>query len=143
LVTAATLAFEIGDFSRFEKAKQLMSYLGLVPREMSSGERTTKGAITKAGNSHVRRVLCEAAWNYRHGVTGAAIRKRRESAPEKIRTIAEKAQERLHERYRHLMLRRKETNKVNVAISRELVGFIWAIGHEVEKTKKENAQMKN
>lgn len=134
LVTAATLAFEIGNFSRFEKAKHLMSYLGLVPREMSSGERTTRGPITKAGNSHIRRVLCESAWNYRHAGTGQAIKKRRSSTPPKVKAIAEKAQERLHERYKHLMLRRKETNKVNVAISRELVGFIWAIGREVEQT---------
>ena len=133
LVTAATLAFEIGNFGRFGKAKHLMSYLGLVPRESSSGERTRLGAITKAGNAHVRRVLCEAAWNYRHAGTGEAIRKRRSSVPPKIRAIAEKAQERLHERYKHLMRRRKETNKVNVAISRELAGFIWAIGQEVER----------
>jgi len=133
LVTAATLAFEIGHFERFAKAKHLMSYLGLVPKEMSSGERTVKGSITKAGNAHVRRVLCEAAWNYRHPGTGKAIRKRRAETSPTVQAIAERAQERLHEKYRHLMLRRKETNKVNVAISRELVGFIWAIGQEMER----------
>lgn len=132
LVTAATLSFEIGDFMRFQKPKQLMSYLGLVPREMSSGERTVKGPITKAGNAHVRRVLCEASWNYRFVGTGKAIAKRRANAPERVRAIAAKAQERLSERYRHLVLRRKELNKVNVAVSRELVGFIWAIGQEVQ-----------
>lgn len=135
LVTAATLAFEIGHFERFGKAKHLMSYLGLVPREMSSGERTVQGAITKAGNSHVRRVLCEAAWSYRFAGTGAAIRKRRATTSSPVQVIAEKAQERLHERYRRLVLRKKEINKVNVAISRELVGFIWAIGQEVERNQ--------
>jgi transposase len=132
LVTAATLAFEIGSFKRFAKAKHLMSYLGLVPRESSSGESVVRGSITKAGNAHVRRVLCEAAWNYRYSGTGDAIRKRRALVPKEVQVIAEKAQERLHERYRHLMLRRKEMNKVNIAISRELVGFIWAIGQQLE-----------
>jgi transposase len=132
LVTAATLAFEIGQFTRFEKAKHLMGYLGLVPSETSSGERVVKGSITKAGNSHVRRVLCEAAWNYRFSGEGRAIKKRRASTPPAVQAIAAKAQERLHQKYKHLMLRKKEPNKVNVAISRELVGFIWAIGRELE-----------
>jgi transposase len=135
LVTAATLAFEIGDFRRFEKAKHLMSYLGLVPREMSSGERVARGSITKAGNSHVRRVLCEAAWAYRFKGTGAAIAKRRAASSQAVQCIAQMAQERLHERYRHLVLRKKELNKVNVALSRELVGFIWAIGQEVTQSR--------
>jgi transposase len=133
LVTAATLAFEIGSFTRFEKASHLMSYLGLVPRESSSGERTVKGEITKAGNAHVRRVLCEAAWSYRYPGTGTAIAKRRSQVPAGVKAIAEKAQERLHSRYVQLSLRRKEINKVNVAISRELAGFIWAIAMKVEK----------
>lgn len=132
LITAATLAAEIGDFGRFAKAKHLMSYLGLVPREHSSGERTTQGSITKAGNAHVRRVLCEAAWNYRTGGAGKEILRRRALAKPPIQQIAEKAQQRLHHRYRYLMLRKKEANKVNIAVSRELVGFIWAIAREVE-----------
>jgi transposase len=132
LITAATLVFEIGHFTRFAKATHLMGYLGLVPRESSSGERVVKGSITKAGNSHIRRVLCEAAWNYRHGQTSKAITKRREAAPPKVREIAAKAQERLHSKYVKLMYRRKEANKINVAISRELAGFIWAIGIEME-----------
>jgi len=133
LVTAATLAFEVGSFKRFARPKHLMSYLGLVPRENSSGERIAKGSITKAGNSHVRRVLCEAAWSYRFAGTGAAIQKRRGATTAVIQNIASRAQERLHEKYRRLMLRKKEINKVNVAISRELAGFIWAIGQEVEQ----------
>lgn len=136
LVTASTVAFEVGNFLRFEKARHLMSYLGLVPREHSSGERVVRGGITKAGNSHVRRVLCEAAWNYRFAGTGRDVAKRRTAAPPKVQAIAAKAQDRLHERYRRLAhVRRKETNKVNVAISRELVGFIWAIGREMEAAK--------
>lgn len=135
LVTAATLAFEIGDFRRFSSPRPMMSFFGLVPRESSSGERVARGSITKAGNAHVRRVLCEAAWNYRFRGAGAAIRKRRDAVPAEVRAIAEKAQERLHGRYRDLALRKKELNKVNVAISRELVGFIWAIGRQLEEAK--------
>jgi transposase len=132
IITAATLAAEIGNFARFAKAKHLMSYLGLVPREHSSGDRMAQGSITKAGNAHVRRVLCEAAWNYRTHGAGKDILRRRGTTTSAIQKIAEKAQERLHHRYRQLMLRKKEANKVNVAVSRELAGFIWAIGREVE-----------
>jgi transposase len=134
LITAATLAFEIGSFGRFEKAKHLMSYLGLVPSEHSSGERVAKGSITKAGNAHIRRVLCEAAWSYQYGGTGTEIIKRRAHVSAAVRAISEKAQERLHGRYLSMVRRKKELNKVNVAISRELAGFIWAIGREVEKS---------
>jgi transposase len=140
LITAATLVFEIGHFTRFAKAQQLMSYLGLVPREASSGERITKGSITKAGNSHIRRVLCEAAWNYRYGQTSKTIAKRRAATSPGVQAIAEKAQVRLHDRYERLMNRRKEANKINVAISRELAGFIWAIGVEVETKPKKEAK---
>lgn len=137
LVTASTLAFEIGDFGRFGKAKHLMSFMGLVPRENSSGERVSRGSITKAGNAHVRRVLCEAAWNYRNPGTGAAIKQRRAAAPISVQRIAVKAEARLHEKFKRLMLRRKEPNKVNVAVSRELVGFIWAIGQEMSVSSKQ------
>jgi transposase len=65
-ITAVTLATEFGTFSRFEKAAQVMSYTGMVPSEHSSGPRSRRGAITKTGNSHLRRVLVEAAWHYRH-----------------------------------------------------------------------------
>jgi transposase len=134
LITAATIAAEIGNFSRFAKAKHLMSYLGLVPGEHSSGERIAHGSITKAGNAHVRRVLCEAAWNCRTDGAGKTIRARRALTDETVQQIAEKAQERLHHRYRHLAMRRKEANKINVAMSRELAGFIWAIARHVEGT---------
>ena len=131
LITAATIAAEIGDFQRFAKAKHFMSYVGLVPREKSSGEREWRGAITKAGNSHVRRVLGEAAWHYRFSGTSSAMAQRRRAVPERIRAIAAKVQERLHDRWSRMSLRGKESNKTNVAIARELAGFIWAIGQEV------------
>lgn len=66
LQAAMVLATEIGDWRRFAKPSQLMTYVGLVPREDSTGARERKGAITKAGNSHCRHVLVQAAWSYRH-----------------------------------------------------------------------------
>jgi transposase len=131
LITAATVAAEVGDFHRFAKAKHFMSYLGLVPREASSGEREWRGSITKAGNSHLRRVLGEASWHYRFGQTSASIVKRRKEVSVKVRAIADKAQDRLHQRWQRMTLRRKESNKVSIAVARELAGFIWAIGQEV------------
>lgn len=135
LVTAATIAAEIGDFHRFAQAKHFMSYLGLVPREASSGEREWRGSITKSGNAHLRRVLGEAAWSYRFGGTGAAIRKRRAQVGTDVQAIAAKAQERLHQRWQRMTLRKKEVNKVNIAIARELAGFIWAIGRAAQQRK--------
>lgn len=133
LVTAATIAAEVGDFHRFAGAKHFMSYLGLVPREASSGDREWRGSITKAGNAHLRRVLGEASWHYRFGSTGDAIAKRRSRVTAPVQAIADKAQERLHQRWQRMTLRRKEVNKVNIAIARELAGFIWAIGKEMQK----------
>lgn len=132
VVTAATIAAEVGDFHRFARASHFMSYLGLVPREASSGERERRGSITKAGNSHLRRVLGEASWHYRYAGTSTAISKRRQRVHEEVRGIADKAQVRLNDRWKRMTLRGKETNKVNVAIARELAGFIWAIGRQVK-----------
>ena len=104
-----------------------MAYLGLVPSENSSGERHRRGAITKAGNVHVRRLLIEAAWHYRHrpGV-GAGLRRRRQGQPSAILTIADRAQHRLCRRFRHLTERSKPFSKAVVAVARELIGFVWA-----------------
>lgn len=133
VVTAATVVAEIGDFQRFAKAKHFMSYLGLVPREASSGEREWRGSITKAGNSHMRRVLTEAAWHYRHSThaSSGAIYQRRQAVELPVREIAERAEARLHHRWRQMTARKKEPNKVNIAIARELSGFIWAIAQQV------------
>lgn len=127
-VTAMTILAELHDFCRFEDPRQLMSYLGLVPSEHSSGERTRRGAITKSGNSHVRRVLVETAWHYRHrpGV-GVKLRRRREGQPREIVALADRAQRRLYRRFHRLVLASgKPSQKAVVAIARELVGFLWA-----------------
>src|SRR5436190_2840372 len=104
LVTAVTIAAEVGELSRFAKPRQLMGYSGAVAREHSSGERTRRGGITKAGNAHLRRVIVEAAWAYRHRpAVGADLRKRQVSASAEVKEIAWKAQHRLHARYRTLL----------------------------------------
>ena len=133
LVTAVTIAAEVGELTRFAKPRQLMGYSGAVASEHSSGERTRRGGITKAGNAHLRRVIVEAAWAYRHRpAVGAALRKRQVAASAEVKEIAWKAQHRLHARYRALIGRGKCKQQVITAIGRELLGFIWAIGVLVE-----------
>jgi len=125
-VTAITVVAELHDFRRFRSARELMAYLGLVPSEYSSGESRHQGSITKAGNSHARRVLVEAAWHYRHrSKPGKTLRRRREGQPARVIALADRAQQRLCRRYQHLVERGKPTPKVVVAIARELVGFLW------------------
>src|SRR5438309_6352850 len=104
-----------------------MAYLGLVPSEYSPGETQRRGALTKAGNSHARRVLVEAAWHYRHRPTiGRALANRSQGQPDEIVSHAWRAQQRLHRRYRHLLGHGKRTPVAVAAVARELVGFIWA-----------------
>lgn len=129
LLTATTVVAEIGDLKRFASAPQLMGYLGVVPSEHSSGNSKSRGGITKTGNGHVRRVLVEAAWTYRHPARKTAVLQRRaERTPEAIQEIAWKAQTRMCARYRSLEGRGKLKVQVCTAIARELSGFIWAIG---------------
>jgi len=128
-VTAMTILAELHDVSRFKKPRELMSYLGLTPSEHSSGGHTRRGSITKAGNGHVRRVLVEAAWNYRHRpAVSAHMARRRKGQPAEIIAIADRAQQRLHKRYYRMKeAHRKHHNVVTVAVARELTGFIWSI----------------
>jgi transposase len=128
LISAIGLVAEIGDIGRFDQARKLMGYLGLVPSEHSSGERVSRGAITKTGNAHARRLLTEAAWNYRFKARiGYEAQRRQENLPQLIRDIAWKAQLRLTARFARLRARGVQINKVCVAVARELSGFIWAI----------------
>ena len=127
-VSAVGLVAEIGDIGRFAHPRQLMGYLGLVPTESSSGDRVRKGSITKTGNAHARRLLTEAAWNYRFKPRiGCRAQARQEGLAEPIRNLAWKAQLRLTTRFAHLQARGLQINKVCVAVARELAGFIWAI----------------
>lgn len=133
VVTAATVAAEIGDFSRFATARQLMAFVGLVPSEHSTGSRRRQGGITRTGNKHVRWILTEAAWNYRFPPKPSrAITHRRAAVSPEVRAIAERAEQRLSKRFARLLRKGKATNKVVTAIARELLGFVWAIAR-VEK----------
>lgn len=136
LIIAVTFVTEIGDLRRFESPRQLMGYLGLVPSERSTGDSVRRGSITKAGNGRVRHLLVESAWTYRHAPRiGKAKLYKMERVPPKIREIAWKAQTRLTARYRALVARGKKTTIVCTAIARELVGFMWSIGREVQPQK--------
>jgi len=136
-LTATTLAVEVGNFSRFEHPKQLMGYAGITPSEYSTGKSQRKGAITKSGNAHLRRVLVEAAWSYRHRPgKGHALRARLRDLPAHLTEIGWKAQHRLHRRYAALQGRGKPHTKVVTAIGRELLGFVWAIAVRVEQDAK-------
>lgn len=134
LLTAATIVSEVGTLRRFATPRQLMGYTGLVPREHSSGTGVRRGAITKTGNAHLRRVLVEAAWAYRHRSNPASgtLRARQAGQPAPLIAIATRAQQRLCPRYRRLTERGKPPLAVATVIGRELLGFIWAIGQAVE-----------
>jgi transposase len=126
-LTALTIAAELGDPRRFPNARSLMAFVGLVPSEHSSGTKQARGAITKTGNAHVRRVLVEAAWHYRHHpFVGHQLRHRQAGAPEPVTAHAWRAQQRLYRRYHRLAARGKPKQHVVTAIARELTGFLWA-----------------
>ena len=132
---AVTLMAELGDLSRFENPRHLMSSLGLTPSEYSNGERRRQGGITKAGNTFARRALIEGAWAYRYPAkVSRHLQLRLEQLPQAIQHISWKAQVRLCKRFRHLTARGKHANQVVVAIAREMAAFIWAIAREVPMT---------
>ena len=126
--TLIALSFitEIGDFRRFSSAAQFMAFLGLVPSEHSSGPKHRQGSITKAGNSHLRRLLVEAAWHYRsyHPSSRVLVQRRREVHP-RIISYVNRAGRRLNRKYLHLLMRGKRSQLAVTAVSRELAGFIW------------------
>jgi transposase len=125
-VAAVVILAELGDLRRFDSPTQLMGYLGLVPGEASSGRRRRQGAITRAGNTHARRMLVESAWSYRFPARQTAHLKRKaQHASGEAKAIAWHAQKRLCGRYRTLMEAGKNHKVVCVAIARELAGFIW------------------
>lgn len=133
-IVATTVVSELGTFARFAHPRQLMGYSGLVPREDSSGSRIRRGAITKTGNAHLRRVLIEAGWAYRHGpYLGAALARRQQGQPANITKVAWDAQRRLCGRFKHLIARGKPRPQVVTTVARELLGFMWAIGREAEQ----------
>lgn len=127
-ISAVALVAEICDFKRFDHPRELMSFLGLVPSEHSSGGKRRQGSITKAGNGHARRILVEAAWHYRHPPRrSSTILARWKGQPREVVDHAWKAQERLHRRHYRLTCRGKPSQVATVAVARELCGFVWAI----------------
>jgi transposase len=128
-ITAFSLVVEIGDFSRFPDARSFMSFLGLVPSEDSTGDTTSRGKITRTGNIHVRTLLVEAACHHarRYNSLTTAAFAEATGAPPEIASIANRANRRLHERYLHLKSRHKRPTTANIAIARELAGFVWAL----------------
>lgn len=133
LVTAASLVAEIGDMQRFDHPRKLMDFLGLVPSEHSSGQKTVRGSITKAGNQHARRLLVEAAWHHRHPARLGRAAQRQQGLSEGICALAWKAQLRLTKRFHQLKQRGLQQNKTCVAVARELAGFVWAMARLVRE----------
>jgi hypothetical protein len=127
-LTAVGLCSEIGDFERFAHPEQLMSYLGLVPSEHSSGQSRRQGAITKTGSGHSRRLLVEAAWKYRaRPRIRKALTDRQAGQPPEAIAVAYSAQQRLHRTWQRLERRNKRRTIIAIAVARELSGFCW--GH--------------
>jgi len=125
--SAMVIISELGDITRFESPRKLMAYLGITPSEYSSGGKERRGGITKTGNAFVRRILVEAAWHYRHPPrVGKRLRERRREQPGWAIAVADKCQARLYRRHRRLIANGKTSTKANVAVAREMSGFIWA-----------------
>lgn len=144
IITAMTIVAELHDVRRFPSPRQLMAFTGLVPSEHSSGGSQRRGSITKAGNAHLRRVLIETSWHYRHRPSvGKKLRARREGQPAATIAMADKAQQRLNGRFQRLVSCGKSTNKAVVAVARELAGFVWAAltpGAEAESSRPDRKQ---
>ena len=135
-VSAVTIVAEVGELARFARPRQLMGYSGAVASEHSSGARIRRAGITKTGNAHLRRIIIEAAWAYRHRpAVGATLRKRQATLNAEVIAIAWKAQHRLHARYQRLIARGKSPQRAVTAVGRELLGFIWAIGTAVNRAR--------
>ncbi|MBB1274885.1 IS110 family transposase, partial [Psychromonas sp. SR45-3] len=132
LLVATGVIAELGDLTRFDHPRKLMSYLGLVPSEHSSGSKRRLGAITKCGNSRARRLLVEGAHTYKYNANiSKEMQLRQEGLPKQITDIAWQAQCRLCRRYQRLMHKGKHRNVVVTAIAREMAAYIWAISREV------------
>jgi transposase len=115
-----------------------MGYSGAFPEESPSDKRIRRGGITQAGNAHLRRIVVESAWSYRHRpAIGAKLRRRQEGVPAEITEIAWKAQNHLHKRYMTLMARGKDQRKTMMAVAHELLGFIGATGIKAEAASKQ------
>jgi len=133
LVAAMITVSELGDIHRFEHPRQLMTYLGLVPTQDSSGPHQRLGPISRCGNGHQRWLLIECAEHYfLPPKISKELSARQEGQPQAVRDLSWKAQNRLHLRFRRLLARRLQRNKAKVAVARELCGFVWALLRSLE-----------
>ena len=133
-IASMTVVAELGDITRFSRPPELMSFVGMTPSESSSGSRRRQGRLTKAGNTHVRRMLIECAWGYRFPARKTAVIQRRaEKSSPQVQALAWQAQQRLCGKFRRLAARGKPSTVIVVAIARELLGFIGAITREVKR----------
>ncbi|MTI62248.1 MAG: IS110 family transposase [Firmicutes bacterium] len=140
-VTSASIACEIGDIRQFQQPRKLMSYLGVIPSEHSSGNSRHQGNITKEGNTHLRRVIIEACQHYKlKPKVSYTLSKRQKGLSPVLKNISWRAQRRLHNKYWRLSGRGKPYQVVIIAIARELMGFIWETGMQIvnenEKSRK-------
>jgi transposase len=141
LISATSFLAEIGDLSRFQRPRELMAYLGLVPSEDSTGNTVKRGPITKAGNRRARRMLVECAWSYQHPPrVGKDKQAKVAAAPPAVREIAWKAQCRLSGRYRALVRRGKLKTVAVTAVAREFAGFIWAVARAANTARAATTQ---
>lgn len=132
LVAASVLVAELGDVRRFDHPRHLMAFLGLIPKEHSSGESRKLGGITKSGNAHARWILAEVVQHALHPPkVSAPLSKRQQGQPAAYRELAWKVQNRLHKRGWHLLNRGVIKPKVTIALAREMSGFVWALLREV------------
>lgn len=129
--TALSMIVEVGDFERFEKAPRFAAFLGLVPSEDSSADNVNRYSITKAGNSHLRRLMVEAAQSYTRGNIGhksIALKQRQQGNSPEVIAYADKANERLRRRFYKMTLSKGvNRNVATTAIARELACFIWGM----------------
>jgi transposase len=129
---AMVLTAEVGDFLRFAHPKGLMGFLGMVPKENTTGNHRRQGSITKCGNSHARWMLIESAGCYRlPPKVSKALSKRQEGLSREVRALSWHAQNRLNNRWYKLMFRQVHPNKIKVAIARELSSYLWDLAHLV------------
>lgn len=120
------LCSEVGDFRRFEKPAKLPAFLGIVPAEYTTDTKRRLGSITKAGSSHARRLLVEAAWHYRRPPrVGETLERRHRGIDPAVIDVAWRCQQRLYARHRQLAERRKPAGVTNIACARELACFLW------------------
>jgi len=125
-LSAVGLCCEVGDFGRFAKPAQLAAFLGIVPVEYTTDSKRRLGSITKAGSSHARRLLVEAAWHYRRlPATGTTLAARQAGMDPRVIAIAWRAQGRLHKRYTQMKARNKPAGVITIANARELACFCW------------------